>query len=292
MKMSEVGIVTESSGALPKDVVTEYAIRVVPLGYVHNNKVYRDDIDISIEDFWKIFPTFTEIPTTSAGSLGDFRNTFLDLSRNTRSIVCITMSKLLSATYNAAEQAARMVMEESPGLDIRVIDSKTGLGALGLTVIEAARAARAGKNADEVVGVAQNIMSRVKYFMVLESLKYIMKIGRAPDAKTQSPGIPAAVPQFSPILGIVKTGTGVLENLEKASNIDEALNKATEMVKDYIDINKPVHFLLDHPDNIEKCEQLKQALTRKYHCAEIFIGRMTPAMIVSCGPMFAIAFYT
>jgi DegV family protein with EDD domain len=289
--MSQVAIVTESSSTLPKDLVAKLWIKVVSLGYIHNNKVYRDDIDIKTEDFWKIFPTFAEIPTTSAGSLGDFRNTFLELGRSTDKIICITMSKVLSATYKAAEQAAQMVMEEKPGQDIRVIDSKTGSLALGLIVIEAARAAQAGKSSADIISIIQDMMSRTRYFMALESLKYIMKVGRAPDAKTQSNQAQAAVPSISPIMGIVKPDTGTLENLDRGANIDEAMNKVVDMVKNYIDVNKEVHFLLAHPDRLDKCEQIKKSLTSKYKIAEIHVGRMTPSMIVACGPWYGLGFY-
>jgi DegV family protein with EDD domain len=289
--MSNVKIVTESSTALPRDLTAEYDIRVVSLGYVYKNKVFRDDLDITTEDFWKIFPSFEEIPTTSAASLGDFRRIFLDLASQTKDIICLTMSKSLSATHKAAEQAAQIVMEEKPGLNIKVIDSQTGSAALGLIVIEAARAAQKGQSLDEVVGVVRNMMPRVKYFMILESLKYIMKVGRAPDAKDQAAKPQSVIPPISPIMGIVKTEAGVLENLDRGSNIDEALAKAIDMVKKYIDSSQPVHFLLVHPDQPEKCREIKDILAKKYNCAEIFIGRLTPSMLVSCGPTYFLGFY-
>ncbi len=289
--MAQVGIVTDSTSGFSRELMKEYGIRIISMGFIMNNRVYRDYLDITLDEFWKIFPTFKEIPTTSAGGVGDFRNAFLDLAKSTNSIVCITISKALSATYNAADQAARMVMEEKPGLNIKLIDSKTSSGALSLIVLEAARAARAGKSQEEVVQVVQNMMSRAKYLLIFESLKYIMKIGRAPDAKNPDARA-AAMPQISPIMGIVKTDTGVMENLDRASNIDEALMKATDLVKNYVDINEPVHFLLHYPDRIDKCEQMKKVLASKYNCAEVRIWQWSPATIVSCGPVYGLAFYT
>lgn len=284
--MSRVGIVTESSTVLPKDLTADLDIRVASLGYIFNNKVYRDYLDITIEEFWKIFPKFNEIPTTSAVSTGDFYKVYLDLAHKTKNIVCITMSSLLSATYKAAEQAAKIAMEENHDLRIRVIDTKTGSGSVGQIALAAARAAKDGKSMDEVIQITQDIMSRSKFFMVLESLKYIMKVGRAPDGKPAGP-----IPPFSPIMGVVKAGAGVLENLDRAVSIDEAVTKAIDMVGKYVDVNKPIHFLLAYPDKLEKCEQIKNALTKKYNCAEINIGQLTPSMLVSCGPMYILGFY-
>jgi DegV family protein with EDD domain len=289
--MAQVGIVTDSTSGFSRELMTEYGIRIVSMGFISNSKVYRDYLDITTEEFWKIFPTFKEIPTTSAGGVGDFRAAFLDLAKSTNNIVCITISKVLSATYNAADQAARIVMEEKPGLNIKLIDSKTSSGALSLIVLEAARAARAGKSQDEVIRIVEDMMSRAKYFIILESLKYIMKIGRAPDAKNPDAKT-AAIPPISPIMGIVKTDTGVMENLERASNIDDALMKATDLVKNYVDINNPIHFLLHYPDRIDKCEQMKKVLLSKYNCAEMHIWQWAPATIVSCGPVWGLAFYT
>lgn len=289
--MAQVGIVTDSTTGFPPALAAEYGIRLVPMGFILGNKVYKDYVDITPDEFWKIFPDFKEIPTTSAGSLGDFRNAFMDLAKSMDKIVCITISRVLSATYNAADQAARIVREENPGLDIQLIDSQTSSGGLALVVLEAARAARAGKNQEEVVQVAHDMMSRSKYFIILESLKHIMKVGRAPDAA--SPEARAAeVPQISPVMGIVKEGTGVMENLERGSNIDEALLKAADLVKNYIDPGKPVHFLLHYPERIDKCEKLKEVLTAKYDCAEMNIWQWTPTTIVATGPMYGLAFYT
>ena len=256
-----------------------------------NKKVYKDYVDITPEEFWKMFPTLTGIPTTSAVSLGDFRQAFLNLATKTDSIVCITLSNELSATHKAAQQAADIVRGEIPSLNIAVVDSRTSAGALGLIVIEAARAAKAGKSLAEVLQVAKSMIPKVKYFMMLESMKYIARIGRNPDANTK-PQVPQPQVAISPILGIVKPDSGLIQNLDRASNMDEAIAKGIEMVKNYIDVNKPVHFLLHYPDRIDKCEQMKKDLCAKYKCAEVHMGQFSPTTIVAVGPMYGIAFWT
>jgi DegV family protein with EDD domain len=282
--MQEVGIVTDSTSLIPAGLRAEYDIRVVSMGYILNNKVFRDHVDIETPEFWKIYPAFKEIPTTSAGATGDFYRTFMDLSKDKKSIVCITMSRVLSATCGSADQAAKMVMEEKPGLDIRVIDSKSCLGALGFVVLEAARAARSGKNQSEVLAVVQDMLPRVKYFMILESLRSLMKIGRTPDGKMVD------IPQIKPILGMV-SGKGVVENLDKAATLDEALARAVEMVGNYTTAGKPIHVMLHYPQTEEKTEQMKIMLFSRYTCAELYSSQCVPATVVATGPMWAMGFY-
>jgi DegV family protein with EDD domain len=284
--MSQVGIVSDSVTGLSEKTMVENGIRIVSMGFVYKNKVYRDFVDIKTEELLKMFPNFTEIPTTSAGSIGDFRNTFLDLGRTTDKIVCITISDRLSATHKAAVQAAQIVKSENPGLDIRVIDSKTSSGSLGWIVLEAARAAQAGKSQEEVVAIVQNMISRVKYLIVLESMKYILKVARAPDSKGQP--IPVNI---SPIMGIVKPDTGVMENIDRAANIDEALLKAADLVKNYIEPGKPVHFILTYSEHLDKLEKIGKILSEKYNCVEMIYGQWSPTAIVATGPMYGIGFY-
>lgn len=288
--MSQVGIVTDTSSSLPRDLVKQYGIYAIPVGFVLSHKLFRDYVDITPEEFWKMFPNLKDTPTTSAVSVGDFRDAFLNLAKVTSDIVCITISREFSATHTAARQAAEMVMGEKSGLKIAVVDSRTSAGGLSLIVIEAARAAQAGKSLAEVVQVIQDMIPRVKYYLMLESLKYIARVGRAPDAKAQASAPPPV--QISPIMGIVKPDTGVMESLNRGANLDDAIAKGIEMVKNYIDVSRPVHFLLQYPDNLAKCEQIGSALREKYKCAEIHIGQFAPTSIVATGPMYGIAFWT
>jgi DegV family protein with EDD domain len=285
--MSQVGIVSDSVTGLSEKTMRENGIHPVSMGFVYNNKVYRDFVDIKMAEFWQLFPTFKEIPTTSACSTGDFRQAYLDLARTTDKIVCITISNKLSATHKAADQAAQIVRSENPKLDIRVIDSLTSSGGLGWTILEAARAARAGKNIDEVVETARQTMQRARYMIVIESMKYILKVARAPGANGQ-----AVPPQICPIMGIVKPDIGVMENIDRAGSVDEAITKAADLVKNYITPGQPVHFILTYPEHQEKSEQMAHLLKQRYNTAEIIYGQWPPSAMVAVGSMWGLGFYS
>jgi fatty acid-binding protein DegV len=117
-------------------------------------------------------------------------------------------------------------------------------------------------------------------------MKYILKVARAPADNSQQPPM-----QIVPIMGIVKAGSGVMESIDRANSLEEALSKATDLVKNYIDTSKPVHFLLTYPDRPDNCEKMSKLLAEKYNCAEIIYGQWTPSAIVAAGPMYGLAFY-
>jgi len=284
--MSKVGIVTDSTNCVPPELIKEYDIRVVPLGLIINGKAYRDQVDITPAEFYRIYKDLKEMPTTSTVSPGDLASIFTNLAKSTDSIVCIVVSKALSATYSSAEQAREMVRSEHPGLNIEIIDSKNSTGALGFIVLEAARAAQAGKSLAKVVEVAQDMISRVKFLATMDTLKYLIKGGRAP--KTALFG---ELLQVKPIIGIV-SNTGLVSALGRVRTKRKALLKMVDMVKDYIDTSKPVHLMVHYSENIGDGEELREMVTSSYNCTEVYMTELTPVMSCHTGPLMGLAFYS
>ena len=283
--MPKVGIITDSINCLPPELLKEYDIRVVPQSLTINGQAYQDQIDITPSEFWEIFPEMKEF-TTGAPSLGSLTSTFTDLGKTTDSMVCIVVSKALSATHEAAVQAREIVKSECPNLNIEIIDSRTAAGAQGFIVLEAARAAQAGKDLAEVVRVAQDMIPRVKFVTAMETLKYLIKSGRAP--KTAYLG---EVLQVKPIIGMVNN-TGLVENLGRVNGKQKAMVKLVDLMKNYIDISKPLHINVHYTNRIEDGEKLRDLVTSQLPCTEVYLTPYTPVMAGHTGPVVAISFYS
>ncbi len=283
--MSKVGIVTDTISCLPEELIKEYDIRLVPLALSINGRPYRDRVDVTPDEFWKIFPEMKKF-TTGAPPMGDFISIFADLSKSTDSIMCTFVSKALSATHEAAVQAGEIFRSENPCINIEIVDSRTATGAQGFIVLEAARAAKAGKSLAEVIQVAQDMIPRVKFVLALETLKYLIKSGRAP--KTAYIG---ELLQVKPIIGMVNN-TGLVENLGRVRTNHKALLKMVDMVKDYADVSKPLHVIVHYTDRIEDGEELKEIVTSQLNCAELYLTPFTPVMSGHTGPVVAISFYS
>lgn len=260
---------------------------MVPVGLVIEGKLYRDQVDMTAAEFWRMFSDLKEQPTTATASPGEFVNVFTELSKTTDSIVCIFVSKALTATQESAFQARRLVKSENPELNIEIIDSKTSAGALGFIVLEAARAAQENKSLEEVIEIIWDMTSRVIYVAALDTLKYLIKIGRAPKTTT---GIGELL-QVKPIIGFVDD-TGLLDMLGRVRGKQKAMTKMVDMVKEYIDTDTPVHVMVHYSNSIEDGEELREMITSKYNCAELYMTEYTPVMVSATGPMVGISFYS
>ena len=121
--MSNVAIVTDTTCCIPDELLQEYNIKVGSVTLIFGEKVYRDRVEITPDEFWKLFYQAKNLPTTTGVALNDFIEIFRELSKTTDNILCITISKDLSNTFSSASQAKKMVDEEISGLNIRLIDS-------------------------------------------------------------------------------------------------------------------------------------------------------------------------
>ncbi len=284
-KSGKVGIVTDTISCVTPEMAREYGIRVVPTGLVIDGKEYMDT-ELKNEEFWKLFYQAKEHPTTNAVSPGNFAAIFSDLAKTTDNIACIVVSRGLSATGDAAVKARDIVRTENPDLNIEVIDSKTAAGAQAFIVLEAAKAAQAGKSLAEVVQAAQDMIPRVKFVVGMETLKYLIKSGRAPKT-----AIIGEMLNVKPIIGMVH-GTGLVENLGRARGRKKMMAVLAQMVKEYTDMSKPVHFMFHYTDSIAAGEQLRDIVTAQYKSAEVLLTPYTPVMASQTGPVVSIAFYS
>jgi len=194
--------------------------------------------------------------------------------------------KGLSAIPEAAVQARERFKAENPNVTIEIIDSRTATGAQGFIVLEAARAAQAGKSLAEVVQVAQDMIPRVKFVVAVETLKYLIKGGRAPKAAYMGEFL-----QVKPIIGMVNN-TGVVENLGRAMGKQKAMAKLPQLMKEYIDTSRPIHVNVHYTTSIEGGEKLRDLVTSQFNCEEVYLTPFTPVICGHTGPVVALSFYS
>jgi DegV family protein with EDD domain len=283
--MAKVGIITDSIACLPPEIIEEYDIRTIPVPIIINGKPYRDGVDITSDEFWKMFPDVKEL-TTGAPAINEYTDIMGKLSETTDNIFCIFVSAGLSAITEVAIQASDLLQKEKPGVKIEVIDSRTAAGAQGFLVEEAARAAQEGKSLNEVVQVVKDMIPRVKFVTVMETLKYLIRSGRAP--KTAYMG---ELFQVKPIIGMLNN-TGLVENLGRARGKDKAWAKLLELVEENIDPSRPIKVNVHYTNSIEDGEQLKKMVTDRFNCSVIYFTPYTPVMSGHTGPVVAVSFYS
>jgi DegV family protein with EDD domain len=283
--MSKVAIVTDTIACLPSELIQQYFITVVPIFLIINGKSYRDQLDMSNEDFWKQFDTMQSF-STNAAVPGDFVNSFKKAGRETNDIVCTLVSKAMSATYQSAVQARDLLKAEKSPLNIEIVDSRSAIGAEGFVALEGARAAQAGKSMADVIQVMQDTVKRAKWVNSLETTKYIIKIGRAPKT------VPTEVfLQVKPMISQLHN-TGVVEDAGIAKSKAESFQKMVDLIGQNSDLSRPLKVMVHYTNNIEHGKQLMEMIKTRYNVAEIYLSPYTAVLCGTTGPCNAISFYS
>jgi DegV family protein with EDD domain len=159
-------------------------------------------------------------PTTSVPSSGAFAQAFRECVEAGDEVVCITITGNHSATYSAAVLAS----QEFPAGQVTVVDSKTLSIAQGLLVLAAARAAQEGKSVQAVVETINELQQRLRLFIALDTVEYLVKGGRA----SRLTGVMAGLLKLRPILTLLD---GELTLLEKPRGRKAAKRKLIELAK-------------------------------------------------------------
>ncbi len=173
--MSRIGVVTDSSCDLPRSVVDDLGIDVVPLTVRFRDEALEDGVDLGPAEFWRRLEGTDRLPETAAPSPGRFLDVFnaaVDAG-GIDGLVCICLSSELSGTYQAAVLAA-----EQASIPVRVVDSRCVSMALGLAVMAAAEVAGDGAALEEVASASARAAARCNVFAAVDTLTYLERGGR------------------------------------------------------------------------------------------------------------------
>ncbi|MBM3157714.1 MAG: DegV family protein [Chloroflexi bacterium] len=284
--MKKVAVIADGTCCLPVELVKQYDIRLVPIYIVFREKSYRDGVDITPGEVYKIMRRRKDLPTTSTPSVGDFLDAYREASHKAESILCITLTSLQSKTFEAALVARDKAKEVMPNVPIEVIDSRAVAGALGFVVLEAARAVSRGADLSQAASVARETMGKVTLFAMVDTLYYLARTGRIARAASWA----ATLLDMKPVLEhtpAVGETTPVARPRTKTKAVQLMLKLLAERVG-----NSQVHVIAHHADELADGEKLKETIGSKFKCAELHLTEFTPAMGVHAGPgVLGIAFF-
>ncbi|MHB8170031.1 MAG: DegV family protein [Thermincolia bacterium] len=278
--MSRVRIVTDSTADLPKDILEQYGITMVPLKVLIEGQVYRDGIDLTPEEFYRRLPKVKNLPTTSQPSPGEFTATYEDLTRNGDSVISIHISGGLSGTIQSAQLAATMVEGQ-----VTVFDSRNTTLALGLIVLGAARAAQEGKCHGEVVALVEKLIKKTHFFFVLDTLEYLRKGGRI----GKGGALLGTLLNVKPILTVKD---GIVTPVEKIRGENKALERMLQLCQELAGGQNIICGVL-HGNSYPRVMKLHERVVAEFKTTEIVISEISPVIGTHVGPgALGIAFYT
>jgi len=284
--MKKVAIVTDTTACIPREQVERYGIKLAPLNIIFGDRVYRDGIDISPNEFYALLKQTKKLPTTSGSLPSVFLETYRKASQEAASILCITISSKFSGMFNSARVAMEMAKKALPNIDIEVLDCSTAAAGQGLVVLATARVAASGGSLTEVIETTKSVMPRVNLFATLDTLHYLVKGGRVPKAA-------ALVNSLLKIKPIFTVSHGEAQPVTNARTTAGAMKCILKLMEQKVVKGQPLHVAVMQADALDRAIALRDQIASQFNCAELFITEFTPVMGVHTGPgVIGIAFYS
>jgi DegV family protein with EDD domain len=175
-----VAVVTDTTSYLPAEVAQANQIHLVSLYVVFGGERTVREADITDYDaFFDELRGAEQLPTTSQPSIGDFIAVWEPLLERGDDVVSIHISGGISGTVQSAQQAAEQLERDGKGGErVRVIDSATSAGGLGLVALAASRAAAGGAGLEDVAARAGEARESLKMWFAIDTLEFLKRSGR------------------------------------------------------------------------------------------------------------------
>ncbi len=282
--MQKMAIATDTIACLTKEQIEHHEIGIVPLKIDFDGHVYREYLDISPSAAYQFLEKDPKRFVTSAASPLEFLKAFREMSKRAQNILFITVSSKLSAQYSAAQLAVEQAKQELPGTTIGLLDSRNAAAAEGFIVLAAARAAAQGKNLPEVIKAAEEVKGKIRFVMVLETIRYVYRSGRVPKVAAQA----GSALNIKPILTI---SDGVVHFAGATRNKQRGVNRLLQMMRHEVE-KQAVHVAIVHADALQEAERLKERVASEFNCVELWLSEFSPIMGYATGRgLLGLAFY-
>lgn len=271
--LNRVKLVTDSTADLPPEMAREHGITVVPLQVIFGSESLRDGIDIGGARFYERLASDPTPARTSQPSPGDFVEAYRRLGRDGSAIVSVHISSALSGTFQSAEVAR----QNCPELEIHTIDTRSVSLGLGLAVLAAARAARAGGSPGEVAAVARRVADKMAIAFTVDTLEFLARNGRIGKAQ-------AFLGSLLSIKPVLQVEDGVVSPVDRVRGRGKALERIVDVLSGRVAPGPGVRAAVMHARAEADAAALADRLRQVYPGAEVLTGELGAVVGTHAGP--------
>ncbi|KKK36928.1 DegV domain-containing protein YitS [Mesobacillus campisalis] len=271
-----VKILADSASDLPLEFFEQNDVTLFPLKVHIDGKEYEDLRTIQPQEVYDKIRS-GNLPKTSQASPAGFKEAFTEMAVNKEQGIYIAFSSQLSGTYQTAVMISEQVKEEYPDFDLSIIDTKCASLGCGLVVMEAVKAAQAGKSKEEIVNDAVFMAQHMEHLFSVDDLDHLAKGGRVSRASAFLGGLL----NIKPLLNVED---GKLVPLEKIRGRKKLLRRIIELVHERGTSLDSQMVAISHADDETTALEMKELIAKEFGTPEIFISPIGAAIGSHTGP--------
>lgn len=254
-------IIGDSCTDLTPELRKDPHFSLVPLTLIVDDEEIRDDATFNQKEFLRKVKESPNSPKSACPSPEDYMKEF-DYEGD---IYVVTLSSNLSGSYNSAQLAKRLYLEDHPDKKIEIFDSRSASVAQVLIAMKIKELIQTGHLFDTVVDKVNAFRDELQTKFVLESLDTLRKNGRL----TNLQAIIASALNIKPVMGATPEGT--IYKIEQARGITKALVAMVKNIEK--DVIRPHEKIIGiaHCNNMERANFVKDEILKRIPFKDYFI---------------------
>lgn len=271
-----VKIITDSAADLPKELVAQHGIEVLPLMVYLDNQEFRDGETMNPQEMFqgmregKVYKT-AQVP------LQIFREVFQRHAENGDICIYLAFSSALSGTYQSAVLAKNEILEDYPDVKLEVMDTKCASMGFGLVVLKAAELAAQGKSQEEIVEAVRFHALHMEHIFTVDNLEYLYRGGRV--SKTA-----AFIGSLLNIKPVLHVEDGKLIPIEKLRGRRKVLDRMVAIMAERGVSQDQQVIGISHGDDIEAAHNLRDMIRERFGSKDFIISQIGGAVGAHSGP--------
>jgi len=266
-------IVMDGAGDIPKEWLSEYDVQVIPINIHFDNKMFRQGVDLSNDDFYRIAKTSGVIPKTSQPTPQQFVEFYKRIAKASDTILSLHVTSKLSGTFNSAVLVAQ---ELKNILNIIPFDSGSGSAAIGFMCKEVRQLEKAGATLQAILTRLEVIRQNVNVVLTLDTLEYARLSGRVK-------ALPAALAALVKIKPVIILKDGALDMRETVRTRQRAINRVLEIIYERVD-DRLVNVAVVHSQSLEAAKELMQKVRETFQVNEVILSDLSIGVAANLGP--------
>lgn len=267
-------IVIDSAGDLPVEWLEEYQIDVIPINVHMDDEVFLENVDISVDQFYKWVEETGKVPKTSQPTPHQFIVFYQKIAQPGDVILSIHLTSKLSGTYESAILAAQELKDEP--YQIIPFDTLAASAIQGYMCQEAREMDRQGIEINKIVRRLERIREGTEVLFTIDTLDFAQKSGRVKMLES----ILASMLKIKPIIAL-KEGTLAVVNKVRTrkASLEYILQEMANKMGDKV-INAAIMHAHDLGTALEISERAQDFLKVK----NIFVEEVSIAIATHLGP--------
>lgn len=250
-------IITDSATDMPKEIVKEYNLHVIPTPVVIDGRDYFDGETIFPEEFYQKQRANVEISTYHINS-HMFREHFRPYAERNETVIYVCFSTGMAGTFNAANLAKEEMLEEFPDWDLTIVDSRCASMGFGLLVYYALVMQKHGADKETVVAALEYHREHIRHLFTVQTLEYLYRGGRL----SRTGMVVGGVLDIKPIIHLEENGS--MKAIEKVRGRNKSLKRIVEMIGEACSNPGEQLFGICHGDDYGTMKQVEEMIRETY----------------------------